>query len=199
MPDMKRSFILAILLYTAAGGSPEAHAQSSANATAPVVLIDPANKQNVKGNVSIALAWGEMFAPPQGYLRGFIHLRDSMVRWTKVNTEITRNLMLGSPRLLEIPFVLVTTDVNFELSPTERANVKKYLENGGFLVLENPTPRTEKCPAESSVKLFIRAALGLSARFKPLPGDEPIYSCFWDFTYGHPHGAEVGTCGSGSA
>ncbi len=199
MPDMKRSFILAILLYAAVGGLQEAHAQLSASGTAPVVLIDPANKQNVKGNVSIALAWGEMFAPPQGYLRGFIHLRDSMVRWTKVNTEITRNLMLGSPRLLEIPFVLVTTDVNFELSPTERANVKKYLENGGFLVLENPTPRTEKSPAEASLKQMIRDALGSAARFKPIPADHPIYTCFWDFTDGPPQGSEVGTFGADSA
>ncbi len=196
---MERSLLLAILLYIASGGFPDVSAQSSANVTKPVVIVDPADKQNVKGNVSIALAWGETFAPPQEYLRGFIHLRDSMVRWTKINTEISRNLMLGSPRLLEIPFVLVTTDVNFDLSSTEKANVRKYLENGGFLVLENPTPRTEKSPAEASLKQMVRDALGPAARFKPIPNDHPIYSCFWDFTDGPPQGSEVGTFGSESS
>ncbi len=196
---MKRSLFCAILICIAVGGSSGVFAQPAANGSKAVVIVDPASKQNIKGNVSIALAWGEMFAPPQQYLRGFIHLRDSMIRWTKVNTEIERNLMLGSPRLLDMPFVLVTTDVNFELSSTEKANVRKYIENGGFLVLDNPTPRTEKSPAEASLKQMIRDALGTAARFKPIPKDHPIYSCFWDFTDGPPQGSEVGTFGSDSS
>lgn len=91
-----------------------------------------------------------------------------MNKWTKIDTEIDRHLMLGSPRLLEMPFVYVSTEESFELSPTEKANVKKYLENGGFMVLENPLPKEEMNPAEASLKQMIRDALG-SGAVRPHP------------------------------
>lgn len=162
-----------------------------------VIISDPANKQNIAGNVSLALAWGELFSPPQRYLRGFIHLKEAMTRWTKINAEIERHLMLGSTRLLEMPFVYVSTENAFDLSATEKANVKKYLENGGFMVLDNPIPQTETSPAEASLKQMIRDALGTRANFAPIPNNHPIYSCFWDFTDGPPIGAEIGTFGGG--
>jgi hypothetical protein len=162
------------------------------------IIIDPANKQNIKGNITLALAWGERFSPPQQYLRGFIQLKEAMTRWTKLNTEIDRHLTLSSPHILEMPFVYVTTDQSFDLSSTEKANVKKYLENGGFMVLENPIPRTERSPAEASLKQMIRDALGSRVQFSPIPKDHPIYSCFWDFTDGPPLGAEIGSFGEGN-
>ena len=173
----------------------QAWTQSPETASKSVVVIDHANKQNISGNVSLALAWGELFSPPQKYLRGFIHLKEAMTRWTKINAEIERHLMLGSPRLLEMPFVYISTEQNFDLSATEKANVKKYLESGGFMVLENPIPVTERSPAEASLKQMIRDALGPGVQFSPIPKNHPIYSCFWDFTDGPPIGVEIGTFG----
>lgn len=167
-------------------------AQSVSDARKSTVIIDYQNKQNLQGHISLALVWGEMFSPPEKYLRGFIHLCDAITRWTKIDVKIEKHMMLSSPRLLEMPFVYITTDQSFELSGTERENVKKYLENGGFMVLENPIPITETSPAEASLKQMVRDVLGSQAKFAPIPKDHPLYTCFWDFTDGPPIGAENG-------
>ncbi len=158
-----------------------------------VVVVDYANKQNITGRVPLALAWGELFSPPQEYLRGFIQLREAMIRWTKIETSIEKHLMLSSPRLLEMPFIYVTTDENFDLTGTEKANIKKYLENGGFMVIENPKPLIEVSPGEVSLKQMIRDSLGHNVRFAPIPNDHPLYHCFFDFDDGPPIGAEIGS------
>ena len=169
-----------------------ARPQSGGDARKSVVILDFKNKQNLKGHISMALVCGELFSPPEQYLRGFIHLGDAITRWMKIEVRIEKHVMLSSSRLLEMPFVYVTTDQAFELSKTERENVKKYLESGGFMVVENPTPVTETSPAEASLKQMIRDVLGSKAKFTPIPKDHPIYSCFWDFTDGPPKGAENG-------
>ncbi|MHB9030310.1 MAG: DUF4159 domain-containing protein, partial [Candidatus Latescibacterota bacterium] len=157
-----------------------------------IVVVDYSDKQNIKGRMSLALAWGELFSPPQEYLRGFIHLREAMIRWTKIETTLERHLMLSSPRLLEMPFIYVTSEENFDLTDSEKANIKKYLEGGGFMVIENPNPLIESGPGEASLKQMIRDSLGRNVRFAPIPKDHPLYHCFFDFNDGPPIGAEIG-------
>ena len=158
-----------------------------------LVIVDYQNKQNLRGRISMAMIWGEMFSPPEQYLRGFLHLSDAITRWTKIEVTIEKHMMLSSPRLQEMPFIYITTDKSFELSKTERENVKKYLENGGFMVVENPTPLTETSPAEASLKQMVRDVLGSQAKFVPIPKDHPLYTSFWDFNDGPPNGAEIGS------
>lgn len=188
--------LVKIALFASILAASPAWPQSDGNARKSLVILDYQNKQNLQGHISMAVVWGELFSPPERYLRGFIHLRDAMTRWTKIEVELEKHMMLSSPRLQELPFVYVTTDKAFELSKTERENVKKYLENGGFMVLENPTPRTETSPAEASLKQMVRDVLGSQAKFAPIPKSHPLYTCFWDFNDGPPNGSEIGTFNS---
>jgi hypothetical protein len=165
----------------------------------PNVVIDPNDKQNIRGNISIAFAWGDHFSPPQPYLRGIINLKDAMLRWTKVDTAMESHLMLGSPRLLDMAFVYITTDNSFDLSDTEKANVKKYLTDGGFMMIENPDPTTEAGPSAASLKQMIRDALGRDVVFQPIPITNPIYHSFFDFNDGPPNGSEMAISVSGSS
>lgn len=41
---------------------------------------------------------------------------------------------LESPRLFEFPFAVWTGEGNFQLTPEQRANLRNYLTNGGFIV-----------------------------------------------------------------
>lgn len=157
-----------------------------------LVVIDPANKQNIKGYIHIAFAWGEQIAPPQNLLRGLINLKTTLNRWTDIEAVIDNHLYLGSPRLLKMPFVFITTDRAFELTETEKINVKKYLENGGFMVLDNAAPLYEASQGGTSLKQMLREALGSKARFIPIPNDHPLYHCFFDFDDGPPIGSEIG-------
>jgi hypothetical protein len=191
---MKNAFLcgISVILSITVSLAAPVGAQSVSDARKSVVIIDYQNKQNLKGHISLAMVWGEMFSPPEKYLRGFINLGDAVTRWTKIDVVIEKHMMLSSPRLLEMPFLYITTDNAFELSRTERENVKKYLENGGFLMLENPNPITETSPAEASLKQMLRDVLGSQAKLAPIPKDHPLYTCFWDFTDGPPNGAEIG-------
>ena len=170
----------------------ETVAESGVSHMKASVYIDPSNKMNLRGNVSIALAWGDHFSPPQEYLRGFINLKEAMLKWTKVETSIENHLLLGTPRLLELPFVYITVDNSFNISSTEKTNIRKYLENGGFMVIENPLPRTEAGPAEAALKQMIRDALGSRAKFQPIPRTHELFHCFFDFNDGPPNGSEIG-------
>ena len=155
-----------------------------------VVEYDPAIKKNIRGSLSIAYAWGEQLSPPSKYLRGLINLKEAMQRWTNINTELQDHLRLSSQQLLEMPFVYVTTNNAFELTDTEKANVRNYLLHGGFMVLDNPTPSMDRSQSEASLKKMMRDVLGAQARFKPIPNDHEIYHSYFDFDDGPPKGSE---------
>jgi len=64
--------------------------------------------------------------------------------------------MLSSERLVHIPIIYLTTDDVFELTETEKKNVKIYFDNGGFMFLDNPTPILDYSKAEASLKQMLR-------------------------------------------
>jgi len=54
---------------------------------------------------------------------------------TSIATERRfKPVKLSSDELFKIPFVIMTGDGDFNLATTEREHLKKYLENGGFLL-----------------------------------------------------------------
>ena len=113
-----------------------------------------------------------------------------MQKWTKIDTSLQEHLWLSSAKLLQMPFVYVTTNKAFELTETEKTNVRNYLLNGGFMVLDNPIPYTDRSQAEASLKQMMRDALGAQARFQPIPKNHEIYHSYFDFDDGPPQGAE---------
>ncbi|MFC1529053.1 DUF4159 domain-containing protein [Candidatus Latescibacterota bacterium] len=157
-------------------------------------VIDPADKQNISGYIHIAFAWGDQLIPPQHMSRGLMNLTSAMNLWTKIETKIDAHLFLSSPRLLQMPFVYVTTTDAFELSETEKKNVKKFFDNGGFMVLETATPLIENNQARAALKQMVRDTLG-HARFAPIPMDHELFHCYFDFEDRPPLGAEIGARG----
>ena len=159
-----------------------------------MVVVDPLNKKNINGYTSIAFAWGERLSPPRKYMRALINLKEAMNKYTKIATNLEDHLMLGSSRIFKMPFVYITTDRAFDLSSTERNNVKEYLLNGGFMVLDNAVPYMEQSQAGASLKQVLvdaKKAIGSQARLMPIPKKHPIYKCFFDFDDGPPIGAEL--------
>ncbi len=146
--------------------------------------------KNIRGTLNMALAWGQRLSPPRQYSRVIINLKDAMTKWTDVTTILDDHLMLDSPKLHKMPFVLVTTDKAFELTSTERGNIKKYLTNGGFMVLDNPEANADRSQAESSLRKMLRDVLGAGSRLEPISISHEIYHCYFDFTDGPPIGSE---------
>jgi len=155
----------------------------------------PGGKQNISGYIHIALAWGDRLTPPRNLLRGFINLKEGMHRWTKIETRIDSHLFLSSQKLLDMPYVYITTDRSFDLSAVEVKNVKEFFDRGGFMFLETATPATENSQAGASLKKMLRDTLGAHARFQPIPESHEFYHCFFDFDEGPPQGAELAVRG----
>src|SRR5688500_4091131 len=56
-------------------------------------------------------------------------------RETTIQTERRfRAVKLASDELFDFPFVVMTGEADFQLTSKERENLKRYLENGGFLL-----------------------------------------------------------------
>ena len=190
------ALILAITFSIFIGGR-QLKAQRYPDMEKAEIIVDPFDKTNITGNLQIALAWGELLRPPNNLTRGVINLKEAMNRYTKINTELNRHLMLGSTQLLRMPFVFVTSKDNFNLTETEKQNVRKFFDLGGFMVFDNPEPLSERSSGGASLKQMIRDTIP-NARFQPIPKGHKLYSCFFDFTDGPPNGAEIGMFESGT-
>ena len=149
--------------------------------------------ETVKESVTMyfSYVWGEQLQPPEGLGRYLVGLKEALLKWTDIHVEITKPVWLSSSRLHTMPFVFITTDQSFTLSGFEIENVRKYLMNGGFLVLENASPHMESSQAETSFKNMLHETLGSLVRIEPLPNDSFLYHCFFHFDDGPPLGSEL--------
>jgi hypothetical protein len=78
---------------------------------------------------------------------------------------------LASDELFKIPFIVMTGEGDFILTAKERKNLKKYLENGGFLLA------SASCSSEAWGKSFEREIKRLFGKesLKDLPMDHEIF------------------------
>lgn len=156
------------------------------------VVVDSNNKYNTRGHVNLAMIYGEMLRPPSLYPRYLINLKEAFHRWTKINVKLDSPCRIDSPRFLEMPYIFLTTYDIFELTPLERENVKKFFQNGGFMVLDNARPTMGLSDQEASMKRLLFDALGDEARFRPIPLNHPIFHVFYDLIEGAPMGIHRG-------
>ncbi len=92
---------------------------------------------------------------------------------TSINTARRfRSLRLDSDELFRFPFVVLTGEGNFSFTPRERENLKRYVEDGGFLLA------SAGCSNEDWDKAFRRemASLFGPEALKPIPMTHPIFS-----------------------
>lgn len=186
-----------LTLMTAALCAKNGFSQGRNSFDAPEIVIDLENKQNITGNIQLAYAWGERLVPPRNLARGLINLKEAMNKYTKIRTELNEHLVLGTDRLQRTPFIFVSSNKAFELTETERKNLRKYFENGGFAFLDNPDPKPEFSEGAASLKQMIRETIPHTT-FAPILNDHPLFHIFFDFDDGAPIGAEIGAFGNQS-
>ena len=153
-----------------------------------LVIQDPQNRQDIKGFVHLALAWGTDLEPKAP--RAVPKLVEAMNRYTGIEARVDNHLFIDSSELLETPFVYITADDAFEITEKEIESLRRYLESGGFILADNGVAELEYGPGEASLRKMFKQVLGNKARFRNLPNDHPIYHCFFDFD-GPPPGEEV--------
>ena len=156
-----------------------------------MISRDHDNKSNIDGFLYIAATWGQQLRIPDTLKRSVINLAEAVTRYTGIRVGLDSHLMLDSHRLHSAPFVFITTNRAFELTPAERENFGAYLCNGGFAFIDNGTPEYPRGQAEASLRKMLRDSLGAHARFLPVPVSHPVYHSFFDFEDGPPLGDEV--------
>jgi hypothetical protein len=115
-----------------------------------------------------------------------INLKEAMNRWTQVTTTLDEHVYLGDPRLLDYPFVLVSTNQSFDLTETEKANLREFFKRGGFMFADNPEPNKDSSRGGAAMKQMFKDIFP-NALFAPVPNDHPVYHSFFDFD-GMPQG-----------
>ncbi|MCE5250048.1 DUF4159 domain-containing protein [bacterium] len=153
-----------------------------------MVVADPRDKHNIRGYVHMAIIYGEELRSPAAYPRYLINLKEAFSQWTKINVILDRPCELSSPRLLELPFVYITSYDEFVLTPLERENVRNYFKSGGFMVLDNARPTIGESPQEKSFRNMLLDALGPDIQFLPIPSDHPLFNVYFDLVEGPPVG-----------
>ncbi|MBN1290461.1 MAG: DUF4159 domain-containing protein [Candidatus Latescibacteria bacterium] len=191
MKRLNQLFIFCILTLVLSLSYSTLNAQYVGENVKANIIIDPANKKNVSGYAFICYATGVRI--PQQNLdikRGLINLKEAMLKWTKIDVRLDNPIMLSSPQLKKMPFIYIAFDKGLELTEPEKKNIREYLENGGFMVIENIGIPIETNPAESSFEKMFDDVI-TKGRFAPIRNDHPLYYSFFDFTSGPPRGAEI--------
>ena len=156
------------------------------------IILDSENIYKTRGTIHLAIVHGMMLKAPARYSRYLISLKDAFHRMTKINVILDRPCRLESPRLLDMPFIYLTTYDMFELNDLERKNVKAFFDNGGFMFLDNARPTLGQSGQEISMKKMLTDALGPGTRFRQIPLRHPIFNLFFQLPEGPPPGFSTG-------
>ncbi|MEX2463020.1 MAG: DUF4159 domain-containing protein [Balneolaceae bacterium] len=108
----------------------------------------------------------------------------NLIRFTKgvVPIQISEqvdDVQIGSRDIFNYPFLFITGHGNISLNDTEMQNLRSYLENGGFLYVDD----------DYGLDQYIRPILRNIFPDEPffeLPADHPIYDLVYTFPDGRP-------------
>lgn len=92
------------------------------------------------------------------------------------------NVRIDSPELFEYPFVFLTGHLPVFFTPRERANLKRYVERGGFLFVDDHNHDIDGIFHQT----MTRELEQLFGPLKKIPNDHRIYSAFFEFPDGPP-------------
>ncbi len=108
----------------------------------------------------------------------------NLIRFTKDQVPITINeryddVALGSRDIFNYPFLFMTGHGNISVNDAEMSNLRRYLENGGFLHVDD----------DYGMDQYVRPILKdifPDEEFFELPPDHPIYNNVFTFSEGRP-------------
>ncbi len=105
--------------------------------------------------------------------------REARVRLGMEVDTVQKVVRLDDPRLRDYPFLYLTGHGNIFFSEEEAANLRRYLESGGFLYADDDYGMDEAFRREMR-KVFP------DARWVEVPFDHPIFHMVYDFPQGLP-------------
>ncbi|MGH7664137.1 MAG: DUF4159 domain-containing protein [Gemmatimonadaceae bacterium] len=108
---------------------------------------------------------------------------DTIARYTAIDVAPTGEVVaLDSDSLLDYPFIFLTGHLPVRFTATERRNVRRLTERGGFLFVDDHNHDIDGAFHRTAMEEIERAAGPLAE----LPNDHPLYTAFFDFPEGPP-------------
>jgi hypothetical protein len=115
------------------------------------------------------------------------NLLNSLVEYTSIRVNPNEHIVdIGDRQLFDYPFVYLTGNKLVRFSDIERANLRRYLRNGGFLFVDDCNHDVDGTFAktfESELKLVLDRP---EEALRKLPKDHQLYNSFFRFPDGPP-------------
>lgn len=113
------------------------------------------------------------------------NLIDSVARYTTIRVAPKGvNVPLGSEQVFEYPFIWLTGHLPVRFTDAERENLVRYVERGGFIVVDDHDHDIEGIFHKTALE-EVERAFGTDALVE-LPEDHELYRCFFEFEDGPP-------------
>src|SRR5690606_1406454 len=112
------------------------------------------------------------------------NLIDSVARYTTIDVAPSGvDVQLSSDDLFDHPFVWMTLHLPVRLTDAERRTVARYVERGGFLMVDDHNHDVNGAFHKSAVEEIERTF----GRMTRVPDDHELYRSFFVFDHGAPH------------
>ncbi len=109
----------------------------------------------------------------------------ALVQYTELDIDFKENIIpLGSPAIFECPFCYMAGHKLVQFDEAEKNNFKKYIENGGFVLVDDCNHDIDGLFAKSFEQQMAEI-FGADA-LKKIPNDHDLYSAFFEFEEGPP-------------
>ncbi len=113
------------------------------------------------------------------------NLLNSLIEYTTLKVDTNENIVpLSSDELFKCPFCYLSGHKLVQFSPKERSNFKKYIDNGGFVFVDDCNHDIDGLFAKSFEEQMGQI-FGYDA-LKKIPNNHAIYSSFFTFEDGPP-------------
>ena len=171
-----------------------------------MVVVDPNDRRQLKGFLYLSGIHSEALERAdaravsersEGWSRSIAERRmlqglaDKMSERTGVHTQVLDGIALDDPRLMQVPFLLLTVGGQVSFTQAEARNLGRYLTSGGFLyadIVSQPVSLAGGYQHDlPALRDFIRQAFQQvdyvehkEWSFVRLPPEHPLYHCFYD-------------------
>ncbi|MDP5032936.1 MAG: DUF4159 domain-containing protein [Paraglaciecola sp.] len=105
---------------------------------------------------------------------------NSLIEYTSLRVDLTERVVpLADPAMLGAPFCYMAGHRLVQFSSEEKDNFKRYVENGGFVFVDDCNHDIDGMFAKSFERQM--AELFGDEALQKIPNDHPLYSCFFEF------------------
>jgi hypothetical protein len=115
------------------------------------------------------------------------NILNSLVEYTSIRVDPNEHIVDASAEMVsDYPFVYLTGNKMVRFTETERANLRRYLRNGGFMFVDDCNHDIDGTFAktfEGEIKMILDRA---SEELHKLPKEHALYRSFFEFKEGPP-------------